>query len=142
MTKVCKAISLFLVLLSLQSCPSKEEPEAEIDTPLYVMNISSDTIDYLRTLRSDGISSIVESDVSLLYSQINLKLSIAPNERREVIKVSRGYISNFDIHYFFVNRDTLLQYTPQTWDRKAGVKYYYMTSYEDYERINFTFEYP
>jgi hypothetical protein len=143
--KICKIISIFFVFLSLQSCPSKEEPGAKPDTNLFIKNTSSDTIFIRSTRRSDSESSdnfINDKDVSLLYSYPNLFLTVSPNETRFYQEISKISISNRGLHWFLVSRDTLLQYTPQTWDRKAGVRYFYMTSYEDYERINFTFEYP
>lgn len=142
--KTLKIIPL-LMMLTLQSCPSKYESGAKPDTTLYIRNLSSDSVSFKSTLRSDAEATdryINDKDVELFYSNLNSFFALAPNETSVTSEISKKSISNRGLHLIFVNRDTLLQYTAQTWDRKAGVKYYYMTDYEDYKRINFTFEYP
>jgi hypothetical protein len=148
--KVKSFCFLLLTQFILQGCPLKEEEGYQPDTPLYIKNVSTDTVVLRARIRRSLTSSdnfVNDDDAALLYREINdlsKAFRLAPNERKQYYQISTKGISNSPVgdHYFFVSLDTLLNYTPETWNRRAGVKYYYLYSLGDYERINFTFEYP
>ncbi len=139
----------FMLLFFLQGCPMEEEP-FEPDQNLYVRNALSDTVQYLFIYRNKQIGadgSLTQKEVDLIFNDIlrgNTGFTLLPFEKRLINRINRKQKENSPTgdHYFFINRDSVLSYTSQTWDRRAGLKYYYLYSLEDYERINFTFEYP
>jgi hypothetical protein len=146
-----QVVFLFFLFFLLQGCPSLDESGYEPDKMLYIENKTQDTlrVKFHRRISPPSSSDqfLNDNDVRFLYndlmSNLNLRI-IPPLEKKDLVLTASERLKNNKLgdHYFFIPFDTLLNYTQETWDRKAGVKYYYLSGYEDYQRINFTFEYP
>jgi len=150
MKTTLKIFKLLPFIFILVGCPLFDQGMCDIDTPLYVRNIHADTIHITRwakTLSTEGDSLLTIEDVHQIYlfeNNPSTIFSIASMEINEVPGIcERGAKeSPQGIHYYLANIDTLLKYTPETWDRIAGLKRYYFYHYSDYEQINFTMEFP
>lgn len=149
MKSAIRMIFLFGTALLLTGCP--EEAGNELDTSLFIKNNTSDSISlwwYNKTMVSVGDSLLSSEDVSLIYNfqlRPELIISLDSMELREFEnRVSKETLTNspFGTYRYLINVDTLNNYTEITWDRKAGVKRYFLYSLSDYQQIDFTLEYP
>ncbi len=143
---ICILVSMFFC----QGCPDPDDGGFILDTPMYIQNTIQDSIQvrpYLKTLVgfSDSILSIEDKAQIYLFVNDSTRLfSLSPLESREWIRVSmERIVQNPDgLYVYLINPDTLLNYSPATWNGVAGVKRYFFYNLEDYQQIDFTLEYP
>lgn len=149
MKLVARLLIVSLGAILLIGCP--EESGNELDTSLFVKNNLNDSLYvtlYGKTNLPLSDSGLTMQDVDIIYQFVDnqsLVIALDSGETRELPKTfSRETIIESPIgeHLYLINVDTLDDYSPETWNRKAGVKRYYLFSLSDYEQINYTMEYP
>jgi hypothetical protein len=136
-------------LFLLTGCP--EEAGNELDLSMFVKNNLSDSL-YLRIYGKTSLpekdSLLTDQDVDIIYNFLDDTFLIVGMDSLETREFENTFSSETIMespigeHHYLVNIDTLRNYTPESWDRRAGMKYYYLFSLNDYEQINYTFEFP
>lgn len=147
-THFVKISVIFLVLMACYGCP---EEHPEYDTSLYIQNTSEDTLHvrwYTRSIVDFKDSLLSNEEVESIYSYQHIPgliIELAPLEKLEFedfLSSEMLETSPVTRYRYVISKDTLDAYGIDSWNRTAGMKKFYFASRADYERINYTLEFP
>lgn len=143
-------ISFLFTLLTLFGCPCEDCGSFEQDTPVFLINNNFSTVKLisLPTLRENEADSLLSlSEINFVYDNLeneDRQISLENGQKKEILRISsKGlkYMQKGE-YYFLFNVDTINSIPKEDFDQVRGVKKYFLKTWEDYEAINFTLEYP